>query len=343
LSAATAAAVWALAGPDRAPTVLASAPALIGAAATYLIANTLLVTAVMALAAGRPVRSTWWRSHRPVLPAYAALVVSGIVLAALWSAALWLVPCVFVLLAALYYALKNTVALETTTVESLFRLAAILDARDPYTHGHSMRVGEYAERLALTLGLPDDQAYLVLLAGRLHDIGKCATKQEVLLKPGPLDDDERAHMCTHAVVGGRMLEAYPFFGEVTVAVRAHHERWDGRGYPDGLAGEAIPLGARLIAVADAWDAMTSSRPYRAGLAPAEAERRLIEGAGTQWDPDAVAGFVRVLADDRAAGRAHHERHHAASAPTPVELSSIVPLHRDNTPRAADGTPLAHSA
>jgi HD-GYP domain-containing protein (c-di-GMP phosphodiesterase class II) len=104
------------------------------------------------------------------------------------------------------------------------------------------------ERLALALGLPDDRAYRIPLAGRLHDIGRCAIKQEVLLKPGPLDQEERSHVCSHSVVGNSMLECYPFFGEIALDVRAHHERWDGRSYPDGLIGETIPLGARLIAV-----------------------------------------------------------------------------------------------
>jgi len=125
------------------------------AAASYLVSNTVLVAMIMALAAGRPPFRTRWRAHQPVLPYYAALGATGIVLAALWTETPWLVPCVLILLAAVYYALRNAVALETTAVSSLFRLADILDARDPYTHGHSLRVGDYAERLAFALGLPD--------------------------------------------------------------------------------------------------------------------------------------------------------------------------------------------
>jgi HD-GYP domain-containing protein (c-di-GMP phosphodiesterase class II) len=310
--------------------LFSSLPAAVAGALCYLATNTMLVAAIMALASGRPAGRMWWRTHKPVLPYYAALAATGIVLAALWIQTPWLVPCVLLLLAALYYALRNTVALETTTVSSLFRLADILDARDRYTHGHAVRVGEYAERLALALGVPDSRAFLVLLAGRLHDIGKCAVRNEVLLKPGALDEAERAHMCTHPAVGGEMLAAYPFFGEIAADVRGHHERWDGKGYPDGLAGNAIPLGARIIAVVDAWDAMTSSRPYRSALPHEEAIRRLSEGAGTQWEPAIVAAFLSLVAQDSSIGR--------SAAPIAGCGAPVAVL--DRTPRASDGTPLA---
>jgi hypothetical protein len=231
VSAGLAAAIWSAAGPDRSLAHLEATPFAVLAAGVYLVLNTALVAMIMALAAGRPTGRTWWRAHQPVLPSYLALGATGIVLAALWTRTPWLVPCALVLLAGLYDALRNTVALETTPVSSLFRLADILDARDPYTHGHSMRVGDYAERLALALGLPDSRAYRVFLAGRLHDIGKCAVRNEVLLKPGPLDQDERAHMCTHPAVGSEMLSVYPFFGDIAADVRATTTYEDVAGEP----------------------------------------------------------------------------------------------------------------
>jgi HD-GYP domain-containing protein (c-di-GMP phosphodiesterase class II) len=155
-------------------------------------------------------------------------------------------------------------------------------------------VGQYAEKLALQMGLSGDDAHLVFLAGRLHDIGKCAIKNEVLLKPGALNKEEFEHMCIHPEVGSSMLASFSLFKECARYVRGHHERWDGKGYPDKLQGEAIPLGARVIAVADAFDAMTTTRPYRKALPLAEARRRLEEGAGSQWDARIISAFLHLL-------------------------------------------------
>jgi putative nucleotidyltransferase with HDIG domain len=222
------------------------------------------------------------------------MLFTGVLIAVLWSTAGWAIAIAAIPLTAIYYTLRNTVSLETNTVEALFQLADILDARDNYTHGHSLRVGQYAEKLALRLGLSGDDALMVFLAGRLHDIGKCAIRNEVLLKPGALDEDERAHMCIHPEVGGSMLESFSLFRECARYVRGHHERWDGKGYPDKLSGDSIPLGARIIAVADAFDAMTTTRPYRKALPVSEAYRRLNEGAGTQWDPRIITAFLELL-------------------------------------------------
>jgi HD-GYP domain-containing protein (c-di-GMP phosphodiesterase class II) len=218
----------------------------------------------------------------------------GVLIAVLWVTSPWTIALAAIPLTAVYYTLRNTVSLETQTVDALFNLADILDARDPYTHGHSVRVGQYAEKLALEVGLSGDEAHLVFLAGRLHDIGKCAIKNEVLLKPSALSSEEFEHMCIHPEVGGSMVASFSLFKECARYVRGHHERWDGTGYPDQLQGENIPLGARIISVADAFDAMTTTRPYRKALPVAEARRRLEEGAGTQWDARIVATFLHLL-------------------------------------------------
>ncbi len=199
--------------------------------------------------------------------------------------------CLAIALLAVHRAMADRVQLESQTLESLFQLADILDARDTYTHGHSERVGHYAEQVAVQLGMSSDRAHLTFLAGRLHDIGKCAINNEVLLKRGSLDDDERSHMRRHPEVGGAMLAHFTLFSEVAGYVRGHHERWDGQGYPDGLRGEDIPLESRIIAVVDSYDAMTTTRPYRVAMPHEEAVRRLQKGAGRQWDPRVVATFV----------------------------------------------------
>ncbi len=176
------------------------------------------------------------------------------------------------------------------TVEAL---AAAVDAKDPYTRGHAQRVSAYAAAVARALGLLSSDVARVELAALLHDVGKIGIADAILTKPGVLEPSEMAVLRQHPVIGERVLAAVPFLREILPAVRHHHERWDGRGYPDGLAGEAIPPDAAILAVADAFDAMTSTRTYRAALPVGEAVRRLREGAGTQFAPGVVAAFMRA--------------------------------------------------
>jgi diguanylate cyclase (GGDEF)-like protein/putative nucleotidyltransferase with HDIG domain len=173
-------------------------------------------------------------------------------------------------------------------------LARAVDARNAYTGSHSQRVSELAARTARRLGLPEDQVELTRLAASLHDLGKLAIPEELLRKPGPLTEPERMILERHPQIGFRMLES---LGVETVAdwVLHHHERWDGSGYPDGLPGDQIPLGARIIFVADAYDAMTSECVYRRRVSPENAVAELDRCAGTQFDPEIVTAFAQELA------------------------------------------------
>jgi putative nucleotidyltransferase with HDIG domain len=172
-------------------------------------------------------------------------------------------------------------------------LAKAVDARDAYTGSHSERVADLAARIATRLGVDREQVELTRLAGSLHDLGKLAIPEEILRKPGPLTDPERLVLERHPQIGFRMLES---LGVDPVAdwVLHHHERWDGSGYPDGLPGETIPLGARIIFVADAYDAMTSERVYRRRVAPGQAIAELKRCSGSQFDPEIVAAFADEL-------------------------------------------------
>ena len=172
-------------------------------------------------------------------------------------------------------------------------LAKAVDARDAYTGSHSERVSDLAARIARRLGAEPEQVELTRLAASLHDLGKLAIPEEILRKPGPLTDPERLVLERHPQIGFRMLES---LGVDPLAewVLHHHERWDGTGYPDGLPGESIPLGARIIFVADAYDAMTSDRVYRRRLSRDDALAELDRCAGTQFDPDVVAAFAEEL-------------------------------------------------
>ncbi|USB33741.1 HD domain-containing phosphohydrolase [Paenibacillus sp. YPG26] len=173
-------------------------------------------------------------------------------------------------------------------------LAAALDARDPYTAGHSLRVADYAVQIGLLAGLPGEKVDALRKSALLHDIGKIGTRDSVLLKEGRLTDEEFEQIKQHPAMGEsilRQIEPADAMAPFLSGVRSHHERFDGKGYPDQLKGEEIPLFGRIIAVADAFDAMTSNRPYRKGLDADRAIQILEEGRGTQWDPYYAGLFV----------------------------------------------------
>ena len=171
-------------------------------------------------------------------------------------------------------------------------LVTAVDNKDRYTRKHSEDVLTYSARIAAALGLDEKTRHTVEVAALLHDVGKIGVPDAVLRKPGRLTDDEFAAVRQHPLMGAIIVGAVPGFEDALDAVRHHHERWDGQGYPFGLRGEETPLLARLMAVADAYSAMTTDRPYRQGMDPAHARRLLQEGAGTQWDPACVAAFLR---------------------------------------------------
>jgi putative two-component system response regulator len=174
----------------------------------------------------------------------------------------------------------------------LFALARAVEARDRHTIHHAERVGRYAEAMGVAHGLGSEDGELLYHGGVLHDLGKIAIPDAILLKPGPLTPVEFARMREHSVEGERICLSLRSVSYYLPIIRHHHERVDGAGYPDHLSGSEIPIGARITAIADSWDAMVSDRPYRAGLGEDEAVRRLRQGAGTQWD----AGIVRIFLD-----------------------------------------------
>lgn len=173
-------------------------------------------------------------------------------------------------------------------------LASAIDAKDSYTGDHSTTVAALAARVGRALGLGGEAIDELRMGGRLHDLGKIGVPDAILTKPGPLDPKELAVMRRHAEGGSEILRRAPLSDRVKATVRSSHERWDGGGYPDGLAAEAIPLPARIVAVVDAYEAMTSDRPYRRALPPAEALARLRGAAGSQFDPRIVETFVGLM-------------------------------------------------
>jgi len=166
-------------------------------------------------------------------------------------------------------------------------LANAIEARDPYLHGHCERLASLAVRLAELLGLRHDEIEAIRLGAILHDVGKIGIPDRVLLKPGPLDPEERAIVEQHPLIGDKLLEPLDLLATARPAVRHHHERWDGRGYPDRLAGEGIPLAARIVAVADSIEVMSSRQLYRKPRTPEETVAELRAHRGAQWDSEIV--------------------------------------------------------
>ena len=196
------------------------------------------------------------------------------------------------------YARKST-GRTSAARQSTDVLLRVLAERQPALGEHLDGVAALCERVAARAGLPADEIPALVQAARLHDVGKAAIPDEILNKPGPLDDDEWAFMRRHTVIGERILAVAPSLTRAAAIVRSSHERFDGRGYPDGLAGDAIPLGARIVFVCDAYDAMLSDRPYRSALSSAAALAELRSCAGTQFDPQVVEALCAVVEQETA--------------------------------------------
>ena len=188
---------------------------------------------------------------------------------------------------------KQTLRVRRTFLSAIDSLVRTMEERDAYTAGHSLRVRTYSLLLAQSLGLDDRQRRELSLAAKLHDIGKVGVPEAILNKPGPLTLAETMEVRKHPVIGERILRSIIRNRHVLSAIRGHHERMDGTGYPDGLKGTQIPLLARVIAVTDCFDALTSARAYRAPLSPTQALESLQASAGTHFQPELVRAFVEV--------------------------------------------------
>lgn len=184
--------------------------------------------------------------------------------------------------------------LERISVATLEALVNALEAKDRYLRGHSARIADLSALVAAELDLSDEQVEMVRTAGRLHDIGKIGIRESVLNKQGPLTEEEFEHVKGHVTIGAQILAPLSHLREVIAFVRSHHERIDGTGYPDGLAADAIPLGARILGAAEVYDALTTSRPYQERMEPAEAVQRMRDLIGTVIDPVVHDALARVV-------------------------------------------------
>ncbi len=264
-------------------------------AGVYFGLNSVLVAAVTALDSGAPFAATWRSIYAGKIPGDAAAAAVALLLVVLYSRAqllgvlLVLLPLLF-----LHHTNRVNVALHQINWDLLRLIVRTIEAKDPYTSGHSMRVADISRRVAEEMRLPRKAIHTVETAALLHDFGKVDIAYgDIISHPGPLTEKQRKIISSHPIRGAELLASISTLDRAIIkAVRHHHEHFDGSGYPDGLAGESIPLSARIIMVADTVDAMLSARPYRPALSPASVESELRRLSGRQFDPVVVEALLR---------------------------------------------------
>lgn len=305
-----------IAGPP--PLALSASPGrFIGALATfavlYFLINSALVAAAIALtlprgrsSLSRDFKTTWWGISDGFLTYFSGASIAALLASGGAAGVETRILVILPLMAMLYLTYRNSArrvdemqsrleAIEKIHMSTIAAFAMAIDAKDQVTHGHIRRVQQYTMEVAKHLGVKDDkQLKAIEAAALLHDTGKLAIPEYILNKPGPLTPAEFEKMKEHAAVGANILKSIDFPYPVAPIVRHHHENWDGRGYPDGLRGQEIPLGARILSVVDCYDALTSDRPYRPRMTRQQAEQILTDRRGTMYDPWVVDGFIEIL-------------------------------------------------
>jgi putative nucleotidyltransferase with HDIG domain len=189
---------------------------------------------------------------------------------------------------------RERLRLERVSTATLEALVNALEAKDPYLRGHSARVADLSANIATEMGLSEEDVDRVRMAGRLHDLGKIGTRDAVVNKEGPLTAEEFEHVKQHVIIGAQILAPLVHLGDVVQMVRTHHERFDGTGYPDGLHGEEVHIGGRIIGAAEIYDALTTSRPYQEKMSPEQAVERIADLSGTVIDPRVYEALVRIV-------------------------------------------------
>lgn len=260
----------------------------------YMLLNIGFVTGIVSLTEGKTFFHSAWESTRQFFVQYLVLCVSALLLAVLRTLSVWHVLLALFPLTLVHVSFRGYVRLQTETRKTFEQISRLLDERDHYTAVHSAEVAELAVRIASQLGLPQNEIEDVDIAARVHDIGKVAVPDSILLKPGPLNDEEWSIMRRHPVVSAELIEGLEIYGAVVDAVRHEHERWDGSGYPDGLKGEEIPLIARIIAAADICHALSTDRPYRKAFSEERTIEMIRDMRGTDLDPAVADALLRIL-------------------------------------------------
>lgn len=265
---------------------------LVVAAITYSFINISCITLILAFIQRVSPWGMWLTNFKWLIPNMLILPLLGLLMAYVYVSIGPLgVTLFFVPLLLARFIFKSYMNMREIFIDTLEALASSLDAKDKYTRGHSDRVAQYTVELARYLKMPEDEIEILRNMAFLHDVGKIGIRDEILTKEGRLTDEEFDLIKQHPVIGANILNDISYLGAVRDFIRHHHEKYDGTGYPDGLAGEKIPLGARIITLADSFDAMTSDRSYRRGMSYADAIIEVERCAGTHFDPLLAQAFV----------------------------------------------------
>lgn len=269
-------------------------PAMLFSCLTYVVINSVLVSIIISLSQGVALSKVLISDFKLELLHFATLVPVSLLIIICYIVEPLSIIFVILPLAMAHFSFENYITLRTATQATIEVLADIIDKRDSYTAQHSYRVACYCKEIAEELQLNHVESETLVTAARVHDLGKISVPDSILLKCGKLTPEEREVILCHPQVGYNIVNNLKFYKSGAKLVLYHHERFDGKGYPKGLRGHNIPMGARILAVADCYDAMTSNRPYRNAMTKEEAINELVDNAGTQFDPDVVQAFLTVL-------------------------------------------------
>jgi putative nucleotidyltransferase with HDIG domain len=264
---------------------------------TYVVVNFLLVSTVISLSQGTRWLRQLTNDVKLEMIHFATLVPVSLLIVILYNYEPLSIIILLLPFAMAHFSFDNYMTLRTETKNTIEVLADIIDKRDAYTAQHSYRVANYCEAIAHKLKLNQSDYETLITAARVHDLGKISVPDSILLKNQRLQPEERNLIIDHATVGFTILSNLRFYKSGAKFVFHHHERYDGTGYPHGLKGDQIPLGARIMAVADSYDAMTSDRPYRKAMSAEQALAEIIDNSGTQFDPGIVEVFVQIVRNE----------------------------------------------
>lgn len=312
--------------------------ALLVAAITHFACNTAAMSTIIGLTEDKPIRKVWNESYLWSFPYYMVGAATAGLIHFLnahigWQSSLLVLPPIYLMyrsyrlyLGKLETEKKHAEQVSRLHLRTIEALALAIEAKDENTGEHLQRVRIYCTELAKDLGLSEDETEALQAASVLHDIGKLAVPEHIISKPGRLTPEEFEKMKIHPIVGAEILERVNFPYPVVPIVRAHHEKWDGSGYPDGLAGEAIPIGARILTAVDCFDALASDRQYRKALPLHEAIAKIVEDSGKSFDPRVVEILQRRYIELEKLAK-------ALPAETPAKLSTEVKVERGSAPDA----------
>ncbi len=271
---------------------------------TFIVVNTLLVAWILALSNNQPLWDTWISLNQNTVQYTTILGIGGLAFAGLLHSYSWLGVIIVIIMMiclrqVLFQASYNLRTMKIRFMQTVRVLMTALEYRDPYTHGHSSRVAVWCRKIANEMGLEPDEVEQIHLGGLMHDVGKVGVPDFILKKPGKLSEEEYEQIKAHTAIGENILLEMEGMEYIASMAKHHHLYYNGdpRGYNDSIPGKEASIGARILSVADAWDAMTTNRPYRKSLSAKKAASELVKNSGTQFDPQVVEVFINILKKD----------------------------------------------